>query len=167
MASRPHLRTATPSDAGLILGFVRELAEYERLTDAVVATETTVRDTLFGARPAAEVLLAELDGEPVGFALFFHNYSTFLSRRGLYLEDLYVRPAARRRGVGRALLTRLAAIAVERGCGRMEWSVLDWNQSACRFYESLGARPMSDWTTYRLDGGALHALGLRDGAVQS
>jgi GNAT superfamily N-acetyltransferase len=153
------IRTATADDVATILGFIQELAEYERLADAVVASEDSVLAALFGKAPAAEVLIAEVDGTPAGFALFFHNFSTFLSRRGLYLEDLYVRPAHRRLGVGRALLTRLAAIAVERNCGRMEWSVLDWNDSAQRFYERLGAFPMSEWTTYRLTGTALIALG--------
>jgi GNAT superfamily N-acetyltransferase len=153
------VRSATPEDVATILAFIRELAEYERLSHAVVATETSLRAALFGEAPAAEVLMAEADGIPAGFALFFHNFSTFLSRRGLYLEDLYVRPSHRRLGVGRALLTRLAALAVERQCGRMEWSVLDWNESARRFYEGLGAEPMSDWTTYRLAGHGLVALG--------
>jgi GNAT superfamily N-acetyltransferase len=154
-----NIRTATVDDVAVILAFIKELAEYERLSDAVVATESSLRDTLFGERPAAEVLIASVDGSPAGFALFFHNYSTFLARRGLYLEDLYVQPAYRRQGVGRALLQRLAAIAVERECGRMEWSVLDWNQDAWRFYRSLGAEPLTDWTTFRLTGDALRALG--------
>lgn len=160
-APRVQIRPATSDDVATILAFIQELAEYERLADAVVATESSLREALFGPRPASEVLLAEADGVPAGFALFFHNFSTFLSRRGLYLEDLYVRPAFRRLGIGRALLTRLAALAVDRGCGRMEWSVLDWNQSAWRFYESLGAAPLSDWTTFRLTGDALAALGRR------
>jgi GNAT superfamily N-acetyltransferase len=154
-----RIRPAGSEDVPTILAFIRELAGYERLSHAVVATEASLRAALFGDIPAAEVLIAEVDGVPAGFALFFHNFSTFLSRRGVYLEDLYVQPAHRRLGVGRALLTRLAAIAVERGCGRMEWSVLDWNESACRFYESLGAQPMSDWTTFRLTGDALASLG--------
>lgn len=153
------IRAAESGDVPVILSFIKELAEYERLSHAVVATEGSLREALFGKTPAAEVLIAELDGAPAGFALFFHNFSTFLSRRGLYLEDLYVRPVHRRLGVGRALLTRLAALAVERGCRRMEWSVLDWNESAQRFYESLGAVPMSDWTTYRLTSDPLEALG--------
>jgi len=160
LASGPIvIRTATADDVPVILAFIRELAEYERLSDAVVATEASLTTALFGQAPAAEVLIAELDGAPAGFALFFHNFSTFLSRRGLYLEDLYVRPAHRRLGIGRALFRRLAALAVERGCGRMEWSVLDWNESAQRFYEGLGAVPMDEWTTYRLTGAALEALG--------
>jgi GNAT superfamily N-acetyltransferase len=152
------IRTATPQDVPLILTFIRELAEYERLLHEVVATEDAIRASVFGPRPHAEVLIAEADGQPAGFALFFHNYSTFLARPGLFLEDLYVRPAFRRLGIGRALLTRLASIAAERGCGRFEWNVLDWNEPAQRFYESLGARPMSDWTTYRVAGEALAAL---------
>jgi GNAT superfamily N-acetyltransferase len=153
------LRAATAADVALICTFIRELAEYERLLHEVVADEAALLRTLFGDRPRAEVLIAEADGAPAGFALFLHNYSTFLAKPGLFLEDLYVRPAYRRRGIGRQLLTRLAALAVERGCGRFEWNVLDWNESAQRFYESLGARPMSEWTTYRLTGDALIRLG--------
>lgn len=153
------IRPAGAEDIPIILAFIRELADYERLADAVVATETTLVEALFGASPAAEVLIAEVDGAPAGFALFFHNFSTFLSRRGLYLEDLYVRPAYRRNGIGRALLSALAALAVERNCGRMEWSVLDWNEDAVRFYRSLEAEPLSDWTTFRLTGEALLAVG--------
>ena len=149
------IRTATPDDVATILTFIQELAEYERLSDAVVATERSLTDALFDKASAAEVLIAEVDGAAAGFALFFHNFSTFLSRRGLYLEDLYVRPAHRRRGVGRALLVRLAEIAVERGCGRMEWSVLDWNQPAIEFYESLGAKRMKEWQICRLTGETL------------
>ena len=152
------IRPAQPADTPLILTFIRELAEYERLPHEVLATEDALRATLFGEQPRGEVVMAEADGQPAGFALFFHNYSTFLARPGLYLEDLYVRPAFRRQGIGRALLTRLAALAVDRGCGRFEWSVLDWNEPARRFYESLGARPMDDWTTYRMTGNALEAL---------
>ncbi|HEY0972742.1 MAG TPA: GNAT family N-acetyltransferase [Gemmatimonadales bacterium] len=152
------IRPATPADVPTVLQFIRDLAEYERRPHEVVATRELVHDSLFGDWPAAEVLLAERDGEAVGFALFFHNYSTFLARRGLYLEDLFVRPEQRGRGVGRALLARLAALALERGCGRFEWSVLDWNESAIRFYESLGAVPLSEWTTYRVTGDALERL---------
>ena len=155
------IRAAQPSDAGLILTFIRELADYERLAHEVVATEDSIRQTVFGEHPRAEVLIAHVDGQPAAFALFFHNYSTFLARSGLFLEDLYVRPEFRRRGIARDLLARLAAIAMDRDCGRFEWNVLDWNESAQRFYESLGARPMSDWTTYRLTGGALQALAAR------
>jgi len=158
-----NIRAADRSDAPLILAFIRELAAYEKLAKDVVATEDTLAATLFGPHPAAEVLIAELDGEAVGFALFFPNYSTFLGKAGIYLEDLFVRPSARGRGVGRALLSRLAAIATERGCGRLEWAVLDWNESAIGFYEKLGAEPQSDWTTYRLTGEALSSLADDDG----
>ncbi|MHB1223197.1 MAG: GNAT family N-acetyltransferase [Gemmatimonadaceae bacterium] len=156
------IRSATAADLGIILEFIVGLAVYERLEREVVASEAGLREALFGARPDAEVLIAEWDGAPAGFALFFHNFSTFLGRRGLYLEDLFVQPAYRGRGVGRALLARLAATAVERGCGRFEWSVLDWNESAIGFYESLGARPQSDWTVYRVTGDALHRLAGED-----
>ena len=156
------IRAADRSDAPLILAFIRELAAYEKLAEDVVATEETLAATLFGPHPAAEVLIAELDGAAVGFALFFPNYSTFLGKAGLYLEDVFVRPGARGRGVGRALLCRLAAIAMERGCGRLEWAVLDWNESAIGFYKKLGAAAQSDWTTYRLTGDALSALSDED-----
>ena len=149
------MRAAAPDDVGLILALVRELADYERAPDAVVATEAMLTEALFGARPAAEVVLAFEGPTPAGFALFFHNFSTWLGRRGLYLEDLFVRPEFRGRGYGRALLTRLAAIAVERGCGRMEWSVLDWNEPAIGFYRTMGAEPMDEWTVFRLTGDAL------------
>jgi GNAT superfamily N-acetyltransferase len=153
-----RIRPAAEADVPLVLRFIRELAEYERLLHEVVATEERLRDTLFGARPAAEVVIAEEDGKALGFALFFHNYSTFLAQPGLYLEDLYVRPEARGRGAGRALLAHLARLAKERGCGRLEWWVLDWNESAIRFYRSLGAQPMDDWTVFRLTGGDLARL---------
>lgn len=154
-----RIRPAVAADVPLVLRFIRELADYERLLHEVVATEEKLRDTLFGARPAAEVVIAEdADGEPLGFALFFHNYSTFLAQPGIYLEDLYVRPQARGRGAGRALLAHLARLAKERNCGRLEWWVLDWNQSAIRFYRSLGAQPMSDWTVFRLTGHDLARL---------
>jgi GNAT superfamily N-acetyltransferase len=152
------IRPARVEDVGLILRFIKGLADYERLPHEVVATEDLLRDTLFGPRPGAEVRLAELGGEAVGFALFFHNFSTFLGRPGLYLEDLFVVPEARGRGVGRALLVHLAGLARERGCGRFEWSVLDWNEPAIGFYRSLGARAMDDWTVYRLTGPALDRL---------
>ena len=152
------IRPATPADVPVVLQFIRDLAEYERRPHEVVATEELVHDSLFGAGPAAEVLLAEEGGEAVGFALFFHNYSTFLARRGLYLEDLFVRPEHRGRGVGRALLARLAAQALERGCGRFEWSVLDWNEPALEFYRSLGAVGMDEWTIHRVTGEALQRL---------
>jgi len=150
-----EVRLARPDDAALVLQFIRQLAEYEKLSHQVVATEAQLRQTLFGARPAAEALIAELDGVPAGFAIFFHNYSTFLARPGIYLEDLFVSPAFRRQGVGRALFTRVARLAVERQCGRFEWSVLDWNAPAIAFYRSLGAEPLSDWTIFRLTGEAL------------
>jgi GNAT superfamily N-acetyltransferase len=153
------IRPATVADVPLILAYIRELAEYERLLDQLKATEELLRESLFGSRPAAEVLLADADGEPAGYALFFRSYSTFLAREGLYLEDVYVRPHLRGRGVGRALLARVAALAVSRGCGRLEWAVLDWNEPSIAFYRSLGAQPMDDWTTFRLTGEALHRLG--------
>lgn len=153
-----RIRPATVADVPLILDFIRELAEYERMSPDVVATEDGLRDALFGVQPAAEVILAEAGAEPVGFALYFHNFSTFAGRRGLYLEDLFVRPPWRGRGVGLALLRRLAAIATERGCCRLEWVVLDWNAPAIGFYERLGATPMSDWTVFRLQGDALRRL---------
>jgi len=152
------LRFATPDDPGLILQFIRELAEYERMSEEVVADEAGLRDVLFGERTVAEVVIAEDCGEPVGFALFFHNFSTFLGRPGIYLEDLFVRPAARGRGIGKALLAFLARLAVERGCGRLEWSVLDWNVDAIGFYVGLGARSMDEWTVFRLTGSALEDL---------
>lgn len=154
-----EIRFATPADVPAILGLIRELAEYERLLDQVVADEPALHRALFGERRYVEALVSIVGGETIGFALFFHNFSTFLGKPGMYLEDLYVRPSFRGRGLGKALLTRVAQIAVERECGRMEWSVLDWNEPSIRFYESLGARPMSDWTVYRLTGDALHDLG--------
>ena len=152
------IRFATVADAALVLRLIRGLADSERLADEAVVTEADVRRSLFGEHPQAEVLIAEIDGDPAGFALFFHNYSTFLGRRGLYLEDLFVLPTHRGRGIGRALMARLARLATERECGRFEWWVLDWNQSAIRFYESLGARAMSEWTVYRLTGEPLERL---------
>jgi len=142
----------------IILSLIRELAEYERAPDAVVATEAGLREVLFGAKPSAEVLLALEEGEPVGFAVFFHNFSTWLGRPGLYLEDLFVRPEKRGKGYGRALLERLAQIARERGCGRMEWAVLDWNDPAIQFYRKLGAQPMDEWTVFRLTGEGIAKL---------
>lgn len=153
------LRDATPADVPVILRCIRGLAEYERLARECMATEESLRESLFGESPAAQVVLAMAGGEPAGFALWFRNYSTFLARPGIYLEDLFVFPAFRGRGIGRRLLEHLAQIAVSRGYGRLEWAVLDWNVDAIRFYESLGAVPMSDWTTYRVTGGALAALG--------
>ena len=152
------IRFAVAGDSAAILGFIRELAEYEKLLHDVVADEAAIRTTLFGVRPAAEVLIAELAGEPVGFALFFPSYSTFLAKPGLYLEDLFVRPTARGKGVGAALMSALARIAVQRHYGRFEWSVLDWNTPALEFYKKLGAVPQSEWTVQRLVGAPLAAL---------
>lgn len=152
------VRPAGPRDIPLILRFIRELATYEKLEHEVVATEDRLTKWLFGEKPAAEVIIAEWEGRPVGFALFFHNFSTFLGLPGIYLEDLFVIPEARGRGFGRALLSHLAALALDRGCGRVEWWVLDWNQPAIDFYRSLGALPMSDWTVYRLTGEPLTRL---------
>jgi len=158
MSEAITIRAAAVGDVGVILQFIRDLAKYEHLEHEVVATEGMLREALFGSRPYAEVVLACLDGEPVGFALFFHNFSTFLGRAGIYLEDLYVRPEARGHGVGRRLLTWLAATAVSRGCGRLEWAVVDWNEPSIRFYRSLGAVALDDWTTYRVTGPALTHL---------
>jgi GNAT superfamily N-acetyltransferase len=157
-ASPFTLRFGTAEDVPLILTFIRELATYEKLLDEVVATEEDLHAALFGARPYAEVILAFQDEAPAGFALFFHTFSTFLGQPGLYLEDLYVRPDRRGQGLGRLLLRTLATLAVERGCGRLEWAVLDWNAPAIRFYEALGAEPMDEWTVYRLTGEALEQL---------
>ena len=141
---------ATRNDLSLILALIKELAEYERLAHEVVATEEVLSETLFGERPYAEVVLAYYAGEPVGYALYFHSYSTFLGRPGLYLEDLFVRPAVRGKGIGKALLAFVAHVASERTCGRLEWSVLNWNEPAVGFYKSLGAKPMDTWTVYRM-----------------
>ena len=151
-------RPATEADVPTLLGFIRELAAYEKLAHEVMATDEKLRATLFGPRQFAEALIACADGEPVGFALFFHNYSTFLARPGLYLEDLYVRPAYRGRSFGRLLLTTIARIAVERGCGRYEWTVLDWNKPSIAFYESLGAEMKEDWRIMRVTGAALDRM---------
>jgi GNAT superfamily N-acetyltransferase len=153
------IQPATPADVPMILTLIRELAEFERLLHEVTATEAQVRDGLFGARPSAEVAMARIGGEVAGFALYFHNFSTFLAKPGIYLEDLYVRQQFRGQGCGEALLKHLARTALDRGCGRLEWSVLDWNQRAIDFYRSLGAVPMNEWTTYRVTGEALRALG--------
>src|ERR1700720_4901883 len=152
---RFEIRPANEADVPLILQFIRALAEYEKLSHKVVATEEILRRTLFGNPRFAEVVIGYEDAEPVGFALFFHNYSTFLGRPGIYLEDLYVRPEARGHGVGRRLLIWLAATAVSRGCGRLEWAVLDWNEPSIRFYRNLGAVARDEWTTYRVTGPAL------------
>jgi GNAT superfamily N-acetyltransferase len=145
-----EIRTTTEADVPIILSLIRELADYERAPTAVVTTEAGLREVLFGAKRAAEVLLALEEGEPVGFAVYFYSFSTWLGRPGLYLEDLFVRPTVRGKGYGRALLERLAQIAQERGCGRMEWAVLDWNDPAIQFYKKLGAQPMTEWTVFRL-----------------
>jgi GNAT superfamily N-acetyltransferase len=155
---RIHLRQAEAADVPQILSFVRELAEYEKLAHEAVADETTLAAQLFGDHPAAEVVIAEVDGRPAGFALFFHNFSTFLGKRGLYLEDLFVRPQYRGLGLGKRLMVHLAKLAVERDCGRFEWSVLDWNEPAIRFYRGLDAVGLEEWTVQRLSGPALRAL---------
>ena len=152
------IRHATRDDVPVLLSLIRELAEFEKLLHVVEADEATLAEELFAAKPVAEALIAELGSEPVGFAVFFHSFSTFVGRKGLYLEDLYVRPHARRRGVGRALITFVAKIAVERRCGRFEWSVLDWNTRAVDFYRSLGAVAMDEWTVQRVAGEALERL---------
>jgi GNAT superfamily N-acetyltransferase len=153
-----RIEPATERDVPLILRLIKELAEYERMSDEVVATEDGLRRTLFGPQPAAEVVVGYAGDEPAGFALFFHNYSTFLGKPGLYLEDLFVVPTFRGRGYGKALLVHLAKVAVERDCGRFEWSVLDWNEPAIGFYKKLGARPMDAWTIFRVAGDALREL---------
>jgi len=152
------VRKASGEDVPLILSFIRELAEYENLSHEVVATEETLRANLFGERQFAEVLIAEHDGAPAGFALFFHNFSTFLGKSGIYLEDLYVKPELRGAGIGKKLLVHLARLAKDRGCGRLEWWVLDWNAPTIGFYEKLGAVAMDDWTVYRLAGAPLDDL---------
>ena len=161
-----YFRFATRADVPVILQLVRELAEFEKLLDQVTAEEAVLAEALFGGRRVAEVVLAELKNEPVGFAVFFHNFSTFLGRAGLYLEDLYVRPHARGLGVGRWLISFVAKIAVERKCGRFEWSVLDWNTHALDFYRRLSAVPMSEWTVQRVTGPALERLGSHDFASE-
>ncbi len=153
-----RIRAGEKADVGVIAELIRGLARYEKLEHEVSMTDETLERSLFGDRPYAETLIAEDEGEPVALALFFHNFSTFLGKPGLYLEDLFVKPEARGGGVGRLLLERLAQIAVERDCGRLEWAVLDWNKDAIRFYERLGARPNDEWTVYRISGGALRAL---------
>lgn len=150
-----HIRKAQVTDCNLILDFIKGLAEYEKLAHEVVATPELLRENLFGPQPRAEVLIAEWNNQPAGFALFFHNFSTFLGCPGIYLEDLFVLPELRAHGIGKGLLKRLAQLAVERGCGRLEWSVLDWNKPAVDFYVSLGAGPMDEWTVYRLTGDKL------------
>lgn len=155
------LRFADEADAELILDMIRGLAEFERLSHEVVADADTLRRFLFGRQPAAEVLIAEYEGQPAGFALFFHNFSTFIGRPGIYLEDLFVKPEFRGKGIGREVLGFLARLAVERGCGRLEWAVLDWNARAIDFYKRLGARPLEDWTVFRLGGSDLKEFARR------
>ncbi|WP_337171215.1 GNAT family N-acetyltransferase [Gemmatimonas aurantiaca] len=158
MTTSLHIRPATAQDVSTIRELIEGLADYERLRHECIATDDLLRDALFGERPYAEVIIAEWEGAVAGFALFFHNFSTFLARPGIYLEDLFVPPAFRGRGIGKALLVRLAALAMERRCGRLEWSVLDWNVDAIGFYEKLGARPQDEWTVYRVAGDALTQL---------
>ena len=150
-------RFAVPEDTALILSFIKRLAEYEHMLDEVCATEALLHEWIF-EKQKAEVLFAQKDGEEIGFALFFHNFSTFLGKAGIYLEDLFVLPQYRGKGVGKALLQKLSQIAIERGCGRLEWWCLDWNTPSISFYQSLGAQPMSDWTVYRLSGKAMEDL---------
>ena len=159
--ARAEIRPATEDDVPIILSLIRELAEYERLSHEVVATEGLLRESLFGERRGAEVLIACCKGAPAGFALFFHSFSTFLGRPGIYLEDLYVKPKFRGRGIGRALLAHLARLAKECGCGRLEWAVLDWNEPAIKLYKSIGAVPMDEWTVYSVTGEALETLATR------
>jgi GNAT superfamily N-acetyltransferase len=160
MISIPHfdIRAATKADASIILSFIKKLADYESLSHEVVASEETLRETLFGRRRTAEVAIGYFKGEPVGFVLYFHNYSTFLGRPGIYIEDLFVDEAFRRCGFGAALLRYVAGVAKERRCGRLEWSVLDWNEPAVNFYKKLGAVPMSEWTVFRVTGKELEKL---------
>jgi GNAT superfamily N-acetyltransferase len=156
------VRPATPADVGMVIDMIRALAEYENLSEQCAAEAGPLREHMFGPSPSVEVLIAEVDGSTAGFALFFQTYSTFLTRPGLWLEDLFVRPEHRRGGVGNALLARVAQVAAHRGCGRVEWSVLDWNQPAIDFYQRVGARLMDGWTTCRVDGKALTALASGD-----
>lgn len=156
-----HIRPATPDDCALILEFIQALAEYEALLHEVVATAEKLRETLFDGHPGAEVLIAEWQGQPAGFALYFPNYSTFLARPGIYLEDLFVHPAFRGQGIGKSLLQYLAGIALDRNCGRLDWSVLDWNEPAIAFYRSIGARALDEWTQFRLEGLSLEAMASR------
>jgi len=160
-----HIEPAAPADVPVILQLIRELAEFERLLNEVTATEEQLHEGLFGPKPRAEVIMGRLQpgGEVAGFALYFHNFSTFLAKPGIYLEDLYVRQKFRGQGYGEALLRHLAGLALARNCGRLEWSVLDWNQRAIDFYKSLGAVPMSEWTIYRVTGPALERLGRQAG----
>jgi GNAT superfamily N-acetyltransferase len=165
MTAALSIRSATPDDLPLIADLIRALADYEKLADEVRFDEAVLGEKLFGARPYAEVIIGEVDAKPQGFALFFHNFSTFEGKPGIYLEDLFVRPEARGSGLGKALLARLAALAVERDCARLEWSVLDWNAPAIGFYQKLGARLMDEWTVMRVDGAALVQLGAQTDAA--
>ncbi|MDR3442414.1 MAG: GNAT family N-acetyltransferase [Legionella sp.] len=153
-----EIKPATISDVSLILSFIKELAEYEKLSQEVLATEEILKETLFGEKAHAEVIIAYLNFKPVGFALFFHNLSSFLGRSGIYLEDVFVKPVARGKGIGQKILAYIAHQTKERRCGRLEWSVLDWNETAINFYKKLGAKPMDEWTVYRLTGEALNKL---------
>jgi GNAT superfamily N-acetyltransferase len=152
------IRAATPLDVPSILGLIQELAEYEKLRDSCISTESLVHEALFGSNPSAESVVAEISGEVIGFALYFTNFSTFLGRTGMYLEDVYVKPEYRNRGIGKQILKKLATICLERGYGRFEWSVLDWNEPSIKFYKSLGAVAMDEWTVYRLSGEALRSF---------
>lgn len=158
MHNNIEIKAATAKDVPLILMFINELASYEKLSHEVVATEENLKQSLFGERAYAEVIFAYLDGVPVGFALFFHNFSTFLGKPGIYLEDLYVKPEIRGKGIGQKLLGYLAKLAKERNCGRLEWWVLDWNEPAINFYKRIGAKPMDEWTVFRVTGEALDKL---------
>ena len=158
MSDLIQIRAAEKEDVPLILRFIRDLAAYEKLSASCVATEELIHDSLFGPKPCAEAILAYYNDEPAGFAIFFHNFSTFLGRRGLYLEDLFVTPHLRGKGIGKAMLTLLARLAKERGCGRFEWAVLDWNTPSIEFYKRLGAVPLDDWTVFRITGAALDNL---------
>ncbi len=154
----PTIRPALPSDTALILSLIRELAEFEKLSHEVIATEESLKETLFGPQAVPEVLIAELNGKGVGFALFFHNFSTFLAKPGIYLEDLYVKPDFRSEGIGLKLLQAIARLALARNCGRLEWSVLDWNERAIAFYRRIGAKPQNEWTVQRLTEQGIRAL---------
>jgi len=162
MSNNLTIRPATPADVPLVLSFIRELADYEKLSHEVVATEAELGKWLFGEQPIARVLIAEFAGEPAGFALFFLNFSTFLARPGIFLEDLYVRPSLRGKGIGKRLLKELVKTAARDGYGRVEWAVLDWNTPAIEFYKSLGAKPMTDWTIFRLNSAAIKSLATDD-----
>lgn len=159
MIDRLVIRKASETDVPVLLSLIRELADYEHLSHECVATEELIKDILFGDGVNAEALVAEYDGTPVGFALFFHNFSTFLGKRGIYIEDVFVKPDFRRKGIGRALLMHIVRLAKERKCGRVEWCVLDWNEPAIKFYKGIGAKPLDEWTVFRLSGDALQKLG--------